>query len=207
MQSPNSNPTPESSWRTIHETIDHSRSSMYLAGTSNILLLWGGIIALGYLAQLGISSLASDFADENPWFPAPLWLVLVGIGIVASSIIGHRASQKMAGGDVSRSAGFRVFLFWFAVAAAAFVIPLGAGMWNADAGPIIPGVSIGVISLGYILFGIMVRSELAVIGAAIGAAFFLPYHFAGDAAWLITAILMLAIVICGAVWLRSRGVE
>ncbi len=32
--------TPEESWRDIHETMDRARSSMYVAGTATIMLLW-----------------------------------------------------------------------------------------------------------------------------------------------------------------------
>ena len=46
--------TPQESWRAINETMDRARSSMYVAGTATILLLWGAIAALGYLSQFGI---------------------------------------------------------------------------------------------------------------------------------------------------------
>ena len=68
--------TPEESWRTIHETVGRVQSSMYVAGTATILLLWGVIVSLGYLSQFAIASLAPGFAESNPWFPDPcgaLW--------------------------------------------------------------------------------------------------------------------------------------
>ena len=64
MQSTNDS-SPENSWNTIHDTMDQSRSSMYLAGVDTILLMWGGLMALGYLGQFAILSLASDFADRS----------------------------------------------------------------------------------------------------------------------------------------------
>ena len=35
--------TPEESWRDIHETMDRARSSIYVAGTATITLLWAAI--------------------------------------------------------------------------------------------------------------------------------------------------------------------
>ena len=199
---------PEETWRTIHNTMDQSRSSLYLAGTSTILLLWGGILAAGYIVQFVFSNLAAELVDENPWIYAVIWLSLVAVGFVGSSIIGNRAGQRLAKGDVARSAGFRVFLFWLAVTGAAFLIPAAAGMWNENAGTSIPGVAIGIIALGYTLFGIMHRIEIAVIGVLIAAAYYIPFHtLEGDALHLATSILMLAVVIGAAIWFRIRGIE
>ena len=198
--------TPEASWRTIHSTMDQAHSSLYLAGTSTILLLWGAITALGYLAMFAVETLATDFADRNTWFPAPLWLGIVIVGMVASGIIGRRASLKSAGGMAARNAGIRVFLFWLAVVAAAFLVPGAAGLWNADASASVPGVAIGIVSLGYTLFGIMHRMVLAIVGIGIAAAYYIPHYVLEDTATAVTAISMLAIVVAGAAWLRKSGV-
>ena len=198
--------TPEASWHAIHETMDHSRNSMYLAGTSSILLLWGGIMALGYFLHFGILSLAADFADQYPWFPAPMWITLGTVGFIVSGIIGHRAGQKLSDSDTTRSAGFRVFLFWIAVIVAANLIPASAGMWTPDHGSVVPGVVIGIIALGYILFGIMHRPALALVGLGIAAAYYIPNHLLDDAAYAVTAVAMLVVVFAGAAWLRKSGV-
>lgn len=58
--------TPEGSWGAIHATMERARNSMYLAGTATILLLWGAIVSLGYLAEYGLQTWGSDFADRNP---------------------------------------------------------------------------------------------------------------------------------------------
>lgn len=205
MQSPNEI-SPENSWRSIHDTMDQSRSSMHLAGMSTILLMWGGIMALGYLGQLAILSLANDLAESSPWIFAPFWLVVVAIGIAASSVIGHRASKSRSDGVAARNAGLRVFAFWIAVVAAAFLIPVAAGMWNEDTASSIPGVAIGIIALGYTLFGIMHRPALAVVGMGIAAAYFIPDYFLGDIAAAVTAVLILAVVFGGAFWLQKSGV-
>ncbi len=205
MQSTNDS-SPENSWNTIHDTMDQSRSSMYLAGMDTILLLWGGLMAIGYLGQFAILSLASDFADRNPWIPAPFWLVIVAIGIAASSIIGHRASKSRSDGDAARNAGLRVFAFWMVVVAAAFLIPGAAGLWNDDTASRIPGVAIGIIALGYALFGIMHRPALAVVGVGIAAAYFIPDYLLGDIAAAVTAVLMLVVVLGGAFWLRKSSI-
>ena len=205
MQSTNDS-SPENSWQIIHDTMDQSRNSMYLAGMNTILLMWGGLMALGYLGQFAILSFASDFADRSPWIFAPFWLVIVAIGIVASSIIGHRASKSRSDGDAARNAGLRVFAFWIVVVAAAFLIPGAAGLWNDDTASSIPGVAIGIIALGYMLFGIMHRPGLAVVGVGIAAAYFIPDYLLGDIAAAVTAVLMLAVVFAGAFWLRKSGV-
>ena len=116
--------TPEESWRAIQVTMDSARSSMYVAGTATILLLWGAIASLGYLSQYAI-------AARTPWFPGPLWGVLAAAGMLGSALIGHRAGRQNAAGDTIRSAGVRVFLFWVAVVVAAFVVPAAAGMWTS----------------------------------------------------------------------------
>ena len=86
--------TPEESWRAIHETMGCVQSSMYVAGTATILVLWGTIMSLGYLAHFAIATLAPSFADSYPWFPGPLWGGLALVGMIGSAIIGHRAGGR-----------------------------------------------------------------------------------------------------------------
>lgn len=208
METSANKPTPQESWRSIHETMDHARTELYLAGTSNILLLWGGVMALGYLAQFAFRALASDLAEEYAWYPAPLWIVMVLIGFVGSSLIGSRAGRNLADGESARRAGIKVFLFFLAVGLAAFIVPGAAGLWNEEAASSIPGVAIGIAALGYILFGIMVRPFIAAIGVSFAAAYFIPFLLLdSDISEIVTAVAMLGIVIGGAVWLRKKGVE
>ena len=185
--------TPQESWGAIHSTMEEARSSMYLAGTATILLLWGVIVSLGFISQFAAETLASDFATRNPWISAPLWGVLVVAGMLGSAVIGHRA-------------GSRVFLFWLAVATAAFLVPAAAGMWNAEDGINIPYVAIGIVSLGYVLFGIMHRPVIAVVGVGIAAAFYIPGYLAGEAALAVSAAATLTVAALGAVWIRKSGV-
>ncbi len=159
--------TPEDSWRTIHETMDRARSSMYVAGTPTIMLLWAAIFTLGVVSQYAVLTLASEFVERSSWIFGVLWGVLMVPGMVGSAIIGHRAGKNIAPGDAARSAGIRVFLYWLAVIVAAFLIPAAAGMWNAEDGDNIPGVTLGIVSLAYILFGIMHRPVLAAVGAGV----------------------------------------
>ena len=168
--------TPEESWRDIHETMDRARSSMYVAGTATIMLLWAAIASLGVGSQYAILTLASEFAERSPWIFGVLWGILMVPGMVGSGLIGRRAGRKIAPGDAARSAGIRVFLYWLAVVVAVFLIPAAAGMWNAEDGDNIPGVSIGIVSLGYILFGIMHRPVLAAVGVGFAAAFYIPNY-------------------------------
>ncbi|MCY4529826.1 MAG: hypothetical protein OXD46_12435 [Chloroflexi bacterium] len=209
MQSSHHEPgtlTPQQSWGAIHETMEEARSSMYVAGTSTILLLWGFIVSLGFASQYATETLAPEFASTNPWFAGPLWGVLAIAGMLGSAIIGHRAGREKAVGDVARNAGIKVFLFWLSVAAAALLVPAAAGMWNEDSGANIPHVAIGIVALGYILFGIMSRPVIAAVGVGIAAAFYVPGYLAGDAALAVSAVAMLAIAVLGAVWIRRSGI-
>ena len=200
--------TPEESWRTIHETMDRARSSMYVAGTATITLLWAAIASLGVGSQYAIMTLASEFAERSPWIFGVLWGILMVPGMVGSGFIGRRAGRKLAAGDVARSAGIRVFLYWLAVVVAAFLIPAAAGMWNAEDGDNIPAVVLGIVSLGYILFGIMHRPVLAVVGVGFAAAFYIPNYLAdGDEVMLVSAGLMLVVVALGAWWIRRSEVH
>lgn len=197
--------TPGEGWETIYETMERGRTSMYLAGTTAILLLWGVIVSLGFFSQYAIETFATGFADERPWFPGPLWGVLGVAGMLGSAAIGHRASKGNAAGAAARSAGIRVFLYWLAVVAAGFLITAGTGMWNEESGDLIPGVVIGIVALGFVLFGIMTRPMLGAVGVGIAAAYYLPHHFAGDGALAVSASSMLAVVLLGAAWARKSG--
>lgn len=198
--------TPGEGWEAIYATMEQGRSSMYLAGTTAILLLWGVIVSLGYFSQFAVETFATEFADERPWFPGPVWGVLGAAGMVGSSIIGHRASKGLAAGAAARSAGLRVFSFWIAIVVSAFVITAGAGMWNEESGDQIPAIVIGLVGLGYVLFGIMTRPMLAAVGIGIAAAYYLPYHFAGEAALAVSAAATLVVTLTGALWMRKSGV-
>ena len=199
--------TPQESWQTIHESMDRARSSMYVAGSATIMLLWAAIAAVGVGSQYTIMTLASEFADRSPWIFGVLWGVLMVPGMVGSALIGHRAGRKIAPGDAARSAGIRVFLYWLAVVVAMFLIPAAAGMWNAEDGDSIPGVTIGIVALAYILFGIMHRPVLAIVGVGFAAAFYIPNILLGDVAMLVSGGLMLVVVVLGAWWIRKSGVS
>ena len=149
---------------------------------------------------------AAEFMSRNPWTIAPLWGVLMVLGMAGSAIIGHRAGRKAAAGDAIRTAGIRMFFFWLAVVAAAFFVPAAAGMWNAEAGDSIPRVTIGIVALGQILFGIMHRPMIAAVGVGIAAAFYIPSYLAGDAAPMVTAVAFLVVAALSAAWIRKSGV-
>lgn len=198
--------TPQEGWRSILTTMEGARSSMYVAGSAAILVLWGVIASMGYLSEFATATLAEDFATRNPWISGPLWGVLAVVGMVGSALIGHRAGKDSVSGDAIRNAGLRVFLFWLAVVAAAFLVPAAAGMWNEDAGANIPHVAIGIVALGYVLFGIMSRPVIAVVGVGIAAAFYIPGYLFGDVALVVSAAATLTIALLGALWIRRSGV-
>lgn len=199
--------TPEQGWATIQATLEEARSSMYVAGTATILLLWGVIVSLGYLAEYALDTALADFRDDNAWISAPLWVALVAAGMTGSAIIGSRAGRMRAAGEAMRSAGIRVFLFWLSVAVAAFFIPAAAGMWNADEDPVnVARVAIGIVALGHVLFGIMHRPLIAGVGAGIAAAFYIPSFLAGDEALAVSAAATLLVVAAAYAWIRKSGV-
>ena len=198
--------TAQESWRDIHATMERTRSSMYVAGSATILLLWAAIAAVGVGTQYTIMTLASEFADSSPWIFGVLWGVLMVPGMVGSGFIGSRAGRRIAPGDAARSAGIRVFLYWLAVVAAMFLIPAAAGMWNAEDGDNIPRVTMGIVALAYILFGIMHRPALAIVGLGFALAFYIPNLLLGDVAMPVSAGSILVVVALGAWWIRKSEV-
>lgn len=198
--------TPEEGWSTIHDTLDRTRSSIYMAGASKILILWGVIVSLGYFWQYGYQTMANDFFADRPWIPLPVWIALGIGGIAGSGIIGHRATSRLAPGVDIRRAGIRVGLFWLAVVTASFLIPGAAGLWNAELAARIPHVVVGVIGLGYVLFGIIFRPALAIVGLGIAASFYLPSYLAGDAAPAMAGAATLLVAGAGWAWIRKNEV-
>ena len=199
--------TPEQGWASIHATLGRSHSSMYMAGWTTIMLLWGAIVAAGNLSMYTIETWAPAFATDYPWYPGPLWFGLVVPGMVGSMAIGYRASKQNASGPSATAAGLRVFGYWIAVVSAAFIIPAASGLWATDGDPIaITGVAIGVVALGYVLFGILHHPAVALVGLGIAASFYLPTHFAGDVAPLVSAVLILSVVAVAWVWARKSNV-
>ena len=137
--------------------------------------------------------------------PVLLWFGLVIPGMIGSSIIGYRASKQNASGPSATAAGLRVFAFWMAVVAAAFIIPAASGLWTADSDPIaIAGTGVGIVALGYVLFGILHHPAIALVGLGIAASYYLPTHFAGDAAPVVSAALIIAVVAAAWVWMPQE---
>ncbi len=197
--------TPHDSVQAVHATMDRARSSMYVAGSATILLLWAAVASVGLGIQFTIQALAPDFVDRSPWVFGVLWGTLMVPGMVGSGIIGSRAGRKISQGQAARSAGIRVFLYWLAVVAAMFLIPAAAGLWNAEDGHRIPAVTLGIVSLAYILFGIMYRPALAVVGVGFATAFYVPYVLLDDVAIPVSGGLMLVVVALGAWWIHKSG--
>ena len=200
--------TAEEGWQTIHATMDQARSSMYVAGMATILLMWGVILAVGYLTMWGVYTFAPDFADQRPWFPAPLWFVLGPIGGVSSGIIGSRASRRLAYGAAGRRAGIRVCLFFVTTTLATFLILGVAGVLDdpaADNGETLTASIAGFVALSYILFGIMTRPVIALAGVGYAVAFFVPHYLLDDAALGVTGVLGLVAFGLAFLWIRRTG--
>ena len=192
-------------WDAIHQTLERSHRSLYLAGAAPILLLWGALTAAYFVASFALGRLAPEFVAEYPWYHGPIWAVLGPAGMIASMVIGRRASERNAGGSAARNAGIRVFLYWLTVAVAAVAIPGLAGIWNSAQAENVPATILGVIFLGYLLFGILFRPALAVVGIALAVAVIAPQQLAGDWAGLASGLGVLAVCGLGAAWIRRSG--
>ena len=201
--------TDSESWATIHATVDDTRRSMYVAGSTAILLLWAAITGIAFMAQYAIAALAPGFAERSPWFPMPMWAVLGPLGGWASAIIGRRARQRIGVEDAARKLEIRFVLFWLAVVTASFLIPLAAGTWNVDAAErstSIMLVVVGIWTLALILFGIMHRPLIAAGGAVYAAAFYIPFYVAGDIAPAISGATLLAVAAGALAWVTKKRV-
>ena len=197
--------TAERSWQAIHATMDDARSALYLAGSATILLLWGVIVSVGFLVQYGIITLGSDFAEQQAWFMGVLWGGIGTTGGVASGIIGHRASQRLAAGDAARRAGQRVFFFWISIVVGGFLILMVAGLLNVDREEDATRAWIAIVALAYVLFGIIPRLVIALTGLGFAIAYFVPHYLLGDAALTVTGVLTLVTFLLGFAWLRKTG--
>ncbi len=195
--------TAEESWQAIHTTMDDARSSMYLAGSTKIMLLWGVIVSVGWLSQYAIETLATEFVEDRPEVSGLLWAVLGPVGGVSSGFIGHRASQNIAASETARRAGIRVCLFWVTLVVASFLLIGAAGLWN-DAEHL-PRFWVGMAALGYVLFGIMHRPMIAVLGLGFAAAFYIPEYLLGDVALAVSGSATLAMTVAGFVWVHKTG--
>ncbi|WP_419854730.1 hypothetical protein [Candidatus Poriferisodalis sp.] len=196
---------PDESWETVLSTMHGARSAMYTAGSTAILLMWAGIITIAYLTQYAISTFATDFADSYPWFPGPLWAIITSFGVIGSMTIGHRAGRALSPGLAMQHAGIRVFAYWMTVTAAAGLLPGAAGLWNESGSEKIPFVLMGVIALGYVLFGILNRTVIAAFGVGMAAAFYVPHYLFDDIAPAVSGFAMLGLLGAIAMWVRRTG--
>ena len=197
--------TAEESWQTIHATMDDARSSMYLAGSAAIMLLWGVVTSVGCLSMYGVYEFAPGFAEERPWFPGPLWFVLAMTGSVGSSILGGRAGKRLASGTAARNAGLRVFSYWMTLTAGGWLILAAGGLLSGDSWEPPVRAGVGLVALGYILFGIMTRLVFVATGAGIAASFYIPHFLLDDAALGVTGVMNLATFGLAFLWIRRTG--
>ena len=197
--------TAQESWQAIHTTMDEARSSLYVAGSAGIMLLWGVIVSVAYFSEYAISTLASDFAAQRPWYPGPLWGSLCMVGMVGSSIIGHRASERLAAGTAARRAGLRVFFYWITFTVGAWLILWAAGLLTGDDWEATVRAILGFAALAWILFGIMTRVVIALTGAGFAIAYFVPHYLLDDAALAMSGVLNLVTFGLAFAWIRKTG--
>ena len=111
----------------------------------------------------------------------------------------------MATSEAARRAGIRVFLFWSSVVVAAFFLTSAAGLWNPENADNSPRVFVGVIALGYVLFGIMHRPMISVLGLGYAAGFYVPEYLLEDAALAVSGAAMVAMTAAGFTWVYRTG--
>ena len=195
----------EEGWQTVRATIHDARTAMYTRGSTAILLMWAGILSVAYLTQYAVEALATDFADGNPWFRGPLWAIITFPGVIGSMVIGHRASSAVSPDTAMRNAGFRVGGYWMTVIATAALLPGAAGLWNETGAEKIPFVLMGVIALGYVLFGILHRAVIAVFGLGMAVAFYVPHYLFDDVAPAVSGVVSLVLLAGTFMWVRRTG--
>ena len=96
-------------------------------------------------------------------------------------------------------------LFWVAITVTAFLLTAATGLWNAEDAELIPRVWVGMAALGYVLFGIMHRPVIAVLGLGLAAAFYIPEYLLGDIALAVSGSAMLVTTAAGFAWVRKTG--
>ena len=64
--------TPEQGWNSIQATLDRSRSSMYMAGLTTIMIMWGAIIAVANLSQIRSGNMGARICVGLPVVPRPV---------------------------------------------------------------------------------------------------------------------------------------
>jgi len=68
-----------------------------------------------------------------------------------------------------------------------------------------PFVMLGVFALGYVLFGILNRTVIAVFGVGMAVAFYAPHYLFDDVAPAVSGIAMLVMLVSVAMWVRRTG--
>ena len=121
--------------------------------------------------------------------------------------MGYRAGHSNSDGPTATRAGLRVFFFWMAVATAAVIIPAASGLYNVESfEPAIADVAVGIVALGYVLFGIMHHRAISLMGVGIATAHYVPSYFAGDFSDAVSAALILTVVAIAWTWIRKTSV-
>ena len=127
--------------------------------------------------------------------------------MIGSSILGYRAGHANSDGPTATRAGLQVFFFWMTVVTASFIIPAASGLYSFESfEPAIVGVAVGIVALGYILFGIMHHKAIALMGVGIAAAHYAPSYFAGDLSNAVSAMITLTAVAIAWTWIRKTSV-
>lgn len=179
-----------------------------LTAVTPVLLLWGVVLAFGFVLQYAVGAIWADFTDSNLWIVAAVWGALTALGLAAGTVIRLRAARGRPPSEGARKLIVRVVGFWAAVLVAAFVIPALAGLYAFETDQdvlTVMRIVVGIAVLGYIMFGVLFASAVFMaVGAAFGIAFYLSSLITADWWLLLAGGAMAAVFLAGAFWSRRR---
>ncbi len=136
----------------VEEVQKRARKALAHGGGPYYLMLWGVVWFVGYLA--------SQFLSED--ISGKIWLVLVGLGLVASTVVGIRISRQVR----RKFHDYRIGLFWLAL-----LLYASLAVWaaNPTKGEEVAFLITLFVMLGYVVMGLWMWGPLGWIGVGVTA--------------------------------------
>lgn len=158
---------------------------------SRMFILWGLLTAFGYtVGQLW------------PRSAAPTWIVINGVGLIASSFLLFRRMKRL-------SAAGRLEAIRLGLCHLTLILFGGMVIWLV--GPLTPRQLDAfwplVFMLGYVIAGLWVSHLFTGIGITIGTLTIVGYHWAGPWYGYWMAAIEGIVLIGSGLWLRQRGAD
>ena len=170
----------------IEEIGARVRQSLFYRRTSAMLILWGTLTFVGYLAMF-----------FTPQVSRYSWIAIMIFGIAGSVVIG-RVTAKSEGVNNFNARIFAAFIIFIAFG---FVWSVGIGQFG---GRQLGAFWASYFMLPYILLGLWLGWAFVAIGGTVMALTFLGYFYAGDWFPLWMAFVNGIGLILGGLWMR-RG--